>query len=232
MTGYAHSLPPLPQHAAHDLDHQGFFILRQALDAAWLADLRDQCDRYDPGRDARTAGGNAQLRCIRPDQTALLRVVEHPNQLAAALHVVGGPVELGNVAWRSPRQGLGQQGLHTDTHGAPTLTALWALDDFTHNNGPTRVVPGSHRWRRVVPRSFADPAARHPAESHLDLHAGDAVFLDGHLWHSGTRNASGAPRRVLQVTFLAWTGQRTGATEVPSEALGSSVRFLVSPVPS
>ena len=47
--------------------------------------------------------------------------------------------------------GYGHQGIHSDfvwgVKGQPqVVNAVWMIDEFTDDNGPTRVVPGSHRW--------------------------------------------------------------------------------------
>ena len=81
-------------------------------------------------------------------------------------------------------------------------TALWLLDDFTADNGATRVVPGSHR-KGAVPKSFADPERHHPDETIVIACAGSVLVINGHLWHSGTRNRARGPRRVVQCVFVA-----------------------------
>ena len=54
-------------------------------------------------------------------------------------------------------QGEGAQMLHRDrgvwgstlTRAVETqFSTIWALTDFTHENGATRIVPGSHRWEK------------------------------------------------------------------------------------
>ena len=94
------------------------------------------------------------------------------------------------------------------------------LDDMTPTNGPTRVVPGSHNWtpinvpdnnmgevERIVARPEdaadipKDPYAPHSKEVRLTGKAGSVAVINGHIWHGGTRNESGAPRRVLHLAI-------------------------------
>ncbi|WP_437290152.1 phytanoyl-CoA dioxygenase family protein [Sorangium sp. So ce406] len=188
------------------LDDAGHVLFRAAIDPAWLEALRADCD----GSEGVTAqGGNQQLACLGERQGAILRVLQWPRLLAAAWHVLRRPFALGAVAWRCPRPGLGQQGLHMDwgAQGDPGLfhvvTALCYLDRVVPENGATRLVPGSHKLRRRPPKDLADPASRHPQETTVQAEAGSLLVFNGHLWHAGTRNRSGAPRRALQCGFVA-----------------------------
>ena len=97
-------------------------------------------------------------------------------------------------------------------------TALWLLDDFTAENGATRVVPGSHRDPRPLPKSFRAPEARHPNEQLVAARAGDVLVFNGHLLHSGTRNRSDAPRRVVQCPFVAAELRPPRDVTVPEDA--------------
>ena len=109
---------------------------------------------------------------------------------------------------RDPLPGYGQQGLHADWtvrfKGEPfrAVTAIWLLDDFTGDNGATRVVPGTHRLPTPPPKSFANPASRHPEQTLIVANAGSVLVFNGHLWHSGTTNRSSGSRRVVQCTFV------------------------------
>lgn len=192
------------------LDDAGYVVFRSAIDPAWLAALRADCDAWRPGEDGNGGqGGNLQINRLHADRSPALRAILWPKLLAAAFHILGRPFSPKLMGWRSPRRGLGQQALHTDwaMQGDPSafhvVTSLWILDDFTPDNGPTRVVPGSHKQRRPVPKHYADPATRHQGEVTIEAKAGSVLVFNGHLWHSGTRNQSGAPRRVLQCGFHA-----------------------------
>jgi ectoine hydroxylase-related dioxygenase (phytanoyl-CoA dioxygenase family) len=124
--------------------------------------------------------------------------------------VLGGAAEV-RLHGRNPLPGGGRQGLHADqppapgSDGPPALTLIWMLDDFTEHNGATRVVPGSHLRRSMVPRSLAQPMCSHPEECTLSGAAGDVVVMDSHLWHAGGRNASSGMRRSIQMIIGAST---------------------------
>lgn len=78
--------------------------------------------------------------------------------------------------------------------------SIWAVTDFTEENGATRVVPGSHK---VEPREYQQSDTV-PAE----MKAGSVMIFSGKLWHGGGVNNSDAIRRALAVTTaVGWVRQ-------------------------
>jgi len=76
---------------------------------------------------------------------------------------------------------------------------MWALDDFTIENGATRVVPGSHRWVKPRHPCDTDPMVQAP------MGKGAALFYLGSVWHGGGANRSTKPRAGLINTYsLGW----------------------------
>ncbi|MGW5360867.1 phytanoyl-CoA dioxygenase family protein [Actinopolymorpha pittospori] len=132
----------------------------------------------------------------------------HPRVLAAIRHVLG-EFRLSSLNSRAALPGQGHQGLHTDWgvlrvgEGYQVCNSIWLLDDFTAQNGATRVVPGSHRKRGVAPADEldGDPSATHPDEIQLIAPAGTVVVFNSHLWHGGTRNNTDLPRRAMHSYF-------------------------------
>lgn len=106
--------------------------------------------------------------------------------------------------------GQGEQPLHRDrlawggflpSELEPQLNTIWAVTDFTAENGATRVVPGSNQW---------DPERR--AEDHeirqAEMRAGSVLVYSGSVIHSGGRNESGSDRMGLNITYcLGWLRQ-------------------------
>jgi ectoine hydroxylase-related dioxygenase (phytanoyl-CoA dioxygenase family) len=78
---------------------------------------------------------------------------------------------------------------------------IWAMTDFTAENGATRVIPGSHRFADRLTFTEADTE---PAE----MAAGSVLFYTGSLYHGGGANRSTAVRYGLNITYaLAWLRQ-------------------------
>jgi ectoine hydroxylase-related dioxygenase (phytanoyl-CoA dioxygenase family) len=87
-------------------------------------------------------------------------------------------------------------------HGYNTiLSTMWALTDFTDENGATRVVPGSHKLKDS--RSFSYDESE-PAE----MKAGSVLLYTGLLYHGAGANSSDANRDGLIAHYiLGWLRQ-------------------------
>ena len=108
--------------------------------------------------------------------------------------------------------GEGSQALHRDDTIYPIdlaglelqIGVMWAINDFTAENGATRVVPGSHRYLR----SWHLPNLGEwlPAE----MPSGSALFYLGSTWHGGGPNQSQSHRIGLINTYcLGWLRQES-----------------------
>ncbi|MEO0752327.1 MAG: phytanoyl-CoA dioxygenase family protein, partial [Pseudomonadota bacterium] len=103
----------------------------------------------------------------------------------------------------------GNQELHRDDSFYPIripdvefqFSAMWALTDFTEENGATRVVPGSQDLRSIedVTEDQVTQAA---------MPRGSVLFYLGSAIHAGGQNNSAAPRTGLITTYsLGWLRQ-------------------------
>ncbi len=101
--------------------------------------------------------------------------------------------------------GESAQPLHSDDGSLPlpkppppyTATAIFALTDFTLENGATRVVPGSHREARNPQRG------ERVATRAATMSAGSALVYHGSLWHGGDANRSDARRIGIVANYCA-----------------------------
>ena len=102
--------------------------------------------------------------------------------------------------------GAPAQGPHRDhdmwggvkSHHDYMINVMWALDDFTVENGATRVWPRSNHMldEMVLPEDEAVIAT---------MSAGSACLFLGSTLHSGGANRSGRPRRGLILSYcLGW----------------------------
>ena len=71
-----------------------------------------------------------------------------------------------------------------------TITAIFALTDFTEENGATVVVPGSHLWPGL------NPEARPEQTGRATMKAGAALLYSGKIIHGGGANTSSDQWRV------------------------------------
>lgn len=217
--------------AAHEkdaLDRHGYVVVPDVLDEDWLAGLRAAFET------ALAQGHRHGIHVHMPWQEPVFDgVYTHPKILAAAYHVLRRPFKSTGAVGRDPAPGHGQQALHADwmrTASEPfhLVTTLWLLDDYTPDNGATRLVPGSHRMPKPLPKSMTQPESRHPEQKIVVATAGSVLIFNGHLLHSGTRNQSGRRRRVLQCPFVARDVPHLadGRPEIP-ERLPAAARYLL-----
>jgi ectoine hydroxylase-related dioxygenase (phytanoyl-CoA dioxygenase family) len=79
---------------------------------------------------------------------------------------------------------------------AIVCNTMWALTDFTEENGATRVVPGSHKRESPEYGAQVDTI---PAE----LAAGSVLVWDGSLWHGGGANRTSERRVGIAMNYCA-----------------------------
>lgn len=83
----------------------------------------------------------------------------------------------------------------------PQFNTIWALTDFTAENGATQCVPGSHDW---------DWAQKPTAEQicQAEMTKGSVFIYSGSVLHAGGENQSNASRLGLNLTYcLGWLRQ-------------------------
>jgi ectoine hydroxylase-related dioxygenase (phytanoyl-CoA dioxygenase family) len=84
----------------------------------------------------------------------------------------------------------------------PQFNTIWALTDFTEENGATHVIPGSHDW----------PLDRNPKSPKESIQAvmprGSVLCYSGTVIHGGGENRSDAARVGINITYcLGWLRQ-------------------------
>lgn len=78
---------------------------------------------------------------------------------------------------------------------------IWAMTDFTEENGATRVIPGSNHFEDKLQFTQADTV---PAE----MKKGSVLLYNGSIYHGGGANRSNAARIGVNITYnLSWLRQ-------------------------
>lgn len=105
--------------------------------------------------------------------------------------------------------GESAQSLHRDTNLWPfanpspplTLATMWAVSDFTAENGGTLVVPGSHKWTdERIPEASEVMSTEMPK--------GSVLLYSGNTIHAGGSNRAAQPRYGVALHYvLGWLRQ-------------------------
>jgi ectoine hydroxylase-related dioxygenase (phytanoyl-CoA dioxygenase family) len=78
---------------------------------------------------------------------------------------------------------------------------IWAMTDFTEENGATRLIPGSNHFEDRLEFKASDTI---PAE----MSKGSVLFYNGSVYHGGGANRSNETRVGLNITYnLSWLRQ-------------------------
>lgn len=81
-------------------------------------------------------------------------------------------------------------------HAPVICNTMWALTDFTEENGATRLVPGSHL------RASPDYGGDYPTIP-AEMAKGSVLIWEGALWHGGGANRSGRRRTGIAMNYCA-----------------------------
>ncbi len=131
------------------------------------------------------------------------RLVEHPMVLGIARGLLGDDCVIGDISATSigPATTGGSWHLDNPYTQMPEplpdcplgMQVAWMFDDFTPENGATRIVPRSHLTRRRPDWQRGD----RDDEIALTGRAGSAAIWLGNTWHRAGPNATDQPRRAV-----------------------------------
>jgi ectoine hydroxylase-related dioxygenase (phytanoyl-CoA dioxygenase family) len=197
-----------------DLDEKGYVVLRDIIDPEWLARLRVRFEELcqeegiHAGLEVHQEEGTRRLSDLPNKGEVFDRVYTHPRVLAAIYHVIGRDFKLSSLNARDALPGQGLQNLHADwghdyDGRSHVCNSVWLLDDFSRENGCTRLVPGTHKGCNPG-NAEIDQMATHPDEEYVMAPAGTVAVFNSQTWHGGTLNSSeDLPRRAMHCYFTA-----------------------------
>ena len=223
------------------LMRDGFVVLEGLISADEAASIKQALTPvFDhTGRNAFEGHKTQRIYNVLAKTRACDRLADHPRILALLDRIFQPNYLLSQMQAINILPGESAQALHHDDAFYPLArpraalgaASIWALDDFTTENGATRIVPGSHLWG----------ADRLPDESgciQAAMPAGSAVFFLGTTWHSGGANASDTARMAFTCQYCEpWLRQQENfLLEVPfdivrqlSEPLQSMIGYSIHP---
>ena len=154
------------------------------------------------------------------------RIIEHPEVLAVLDGLLTPHYRLSGCLAIQVHPGETPQGWHSDDsyvwvprpRQMMGVSAIWAFDDFTEDNGATEVIPGSHRWGPDEQASPDDPRA-----VKVTMPAGSVVLFAGTLVHRGGAHRATSTRLGITPQYCEpWVRQiENMPLAVPPEIAGN-----------
>lgn len=212
-------LPPSaePEDIAKVLADDGAVIVDDVASSALLdrfdAEIAPHVEATKPGPDDFSGHNTRRTGALIARSPAAREMVMHPLVLGTCKQVLGHAssfqLHLTQVIAIGP--GEPAQPVHRDQWAYDFFTfpqgyevqcnTIWALTDFTEQNGATRVVPGSNHLEDKLRFSQEDTV---PAE----MRRGSILFYTGAVYHGGGANRSEEVRAGVNITYnLSWLRQ-------------------------
>ena len=212
----APSPPDTPLDAlAARLARDGYVIIEElavALTARAREELQPHVDGAPFGHVSFLGFRTKRLGGLLAKSAAVRELVLDPTVLALAdrlllPHCARYHLNFSGIMHLAP--GAEAQSLHRDgslyplVHPHPTtiMPTMWALSDFSAENGATRIIPGSHRWEHD----------RLPCEDEIiaaEMPAGSVLIYTCGVLHGGGDNRSDDVRTGLALQYaLGWLRQ-------------------------
>ncbi len=187
-------------------------------------------DEFSGKNTRRTGGLIARSRAAR-------ELIEHPIVLGGVGEVLGHATNFQLHLTQVISIGPGEtaQSIHRDQWAFDFFpfpkgyevqcNTIWAMTDFTAENGATRLIPGSHGYedRLTFTESDTEPA---------EMEKGSVLFYTGAVYHGGGANHSDSVRTGLNITYnVAWLRQEenqylTVSNEIARDLPESLLRLM------
>jgi ectoine hydroxylase-related dioxygenase (phytanoyl-CoA dioxygenase family) len=203
--------------ARQQLSEEGYIVLESLMGRELLEGLRARVEQLfaeegdRAGSEFRQEPRARRLANLVNKGEVFERIVQTPEVIECMEVVLGPEFKLSslNVRAADPYSDCSQplhadSGAVADDRGYWVCNSVWMLDDFTTENGAIRMVPGSHRWRRLPQDVLPDPVAPHPDEVLLTGRAGTVVVMNAHMWHGATANRTAGQRRAMHAFYTRW----------------------------
>jgi ectoine hydroxylase-related dioxygenase (phytanoyl-CoA dioxygenase family) len=217
------AVPHLDADAAVDaveaaLREHGCAVVERLVPDALLDDIDAELEPYvaatDPGADEFTGRNTRRTGCLLARSRGFRDLAAHPTVLGALDRVLGDHAtsyqlhltQVIEIGPDEPAQLVHRDQWAFDFFEFPAgfeveCHTMWAMSDFTEENGATRVIPGSNHWEDKL-RCTPDQTIA------AEMPKGSVLLYLGSLYHGGGANNSKRARRGINVGYtLSWLRQ-------------------------
>lgn len=211
------SLPDFDQHVQR-LERDGYTILERVIDHETVDRITEDLLRIEKERSIVPSQNLFEgLRTVRIYNLLAFgspydRIAEHDAILPLVERVIDRHFLISSISSIAIQSGENPQPWHADDQHIPLprphvpiiCNTMWAMTDFTKDNGATRFVPGSHMSTEFPP-PFGDIDGAIAAE----MPRGSVLVYNGSLWHGGGANTTNERRVGIAMNYCAgWIRQQ------------------------
>jgi len=177
-----------------------------------LGGVRPHLDAREHGRDRFEGTSTKRLGSLVARVPAVRPLITSPLVLAAVADVFADAttVQLNATQVVALSSGEARQPLHRDQWAwdhfpwpvgyEVEVSTMWALTDFTVDNGATHLFPGSSR--------LDDHSGLALAEARAEMRRGSVLLYDGKVLHGGGANRTTEARQGVNITYaVGWVRQ-------------------------
>lgn len=180
----------------------GYFHAKGVLSGEYLSYIQSEFDRVWALKNSQVSEHDLLKH------KSFIELVEHPPILDRIKGIFGTQAQL--LQYDLLRQGAHHTGKERSWHRDFTfpgdrplsINTIIMLNEMTEERGPTRVIPGTHLGEAVPsPEQVNQPL---PGEVPVYAQPGDAVFINGAIWHTGGINKTDGIRRGIYIYYGYW----------------------------
>jgi ectoine hydroxylase-related dioxygenase (phytanoyl-CoA dioxygenase family) len=189
------------------LEREGYVVMREVLSGGEIAALVDALRLFEEaqptGRNNFEGERSKRVYSLAGKGDVFLRLAEQPDVVAVLDAVLMPNWLLSTMQSIRLFPGETPQPWHADDtfypvprpHAPLAISVIWALEDFTADNGATELIAQSHRWAEEHPDDLPRDVVR------AIMPAGSALVFDGALWHRGGENRSQDTRLCISPQY-------------------------------
>lgn len=196
---------------AKRVDEQGYTIVEGAIEPDFVGALREDLRRLEreldihAGRNLFEGTHTFRIYNLLVHGELYQRIPVHANVLPIVEQVLDPGCLISSLSSIAIGPDETPQPLHADDQLIPVpkphvpfvCNSMWAISDFSEENGATRVLPGSHR-SEGNPNPFGSYDTV-PAE----MPAGSVMVYNGSMWHGGGANRTVERRVGIAMNYCA-----------------------------
>jgi ectoine hydroxylase-related dioxygenase (phytanoyl-CoA dioxygenase family) len=189
----------------------GFTILEDAIDPDFIDEIAEGLLRVEdelgavPAENLFEGVHTTRVYNLLVHGPTFERIPVHPEVLPIVEGVLDRGALISSLSSIAIGPGERPQPVHADDQVIPLArphipiicNTMWAITDFTEENGATRLIPGSHL------RDHAPNPLEHYNTIAAEMSKGSVLVWVGSLWHGGGANVTGTRRVGIAMNYCA-----------------------------